>query len=1004
MKYSLIVIFLILLSEISQAQFDSFQIFDGVNNDGQNELPVLLELSEENLIMFYIRNDSLFSSKTTDNGINWLNENFIYETDYPRSEIGALILNSGRIYVYIKRSFFVGLYSDDNGNSWTEVPYLPMGNSFTRRLALHGSVTQLNNGDMYFLFAMKTDNLIRYIKSTDEGETWSERETIFPITSNSIQTYPFLTELSDGSQLLFYLDEIDGLYKIFSQRKNTGGSIWFNRQLIFESETQLHKIKYAKDNSGMITVSFEDSILIKEDPEYNYIPDDQLISDIYYLQSDNGQNWTQPIKLTNYPGFDGNNNLTSTSERTLVSLSSDRESDLFHNNIWYGEIGVTEDTSYSPIIFFTDYSLPNQNSIKVESKIYDDGILDSVILNYSINSSEVMTQKLYDDGALADSIAGDHLYTIQLNDLSAFDKIQYTVSAFDNDANMVQSPAAVLFLPSVDVFDRGIIDVNNILLPVDNRGVLADVHDVLPSGWGSGFYDDEVFLFSAGFYLTGYSNGELWSNGVSTTDRVEDYQPGLMETDPSTPINLLYQVRSSDPPFSFSWHEWKNAVLLGAKFYDGDNDGNYEPIDLNSNGAWDFNEDRPDLLGDQTFWCVYNDGVPTSWRKYNVTAQGIEIRQSVYASNGNGSMYDDIIFVRYEISNTGSAAVVFDSVYFAALVDPDIGEFMDDLVASDTVEQSGIAYNTGEDDVYGINPPAFFVKQLQGPPVFIAGETFIDNNSDNEFTFGIDTPLDSAIAKSGKYLGEKYIPGAKNGKISAYTAYHGITNYDHPQTKEAARNYLRGGLNTIGEHLDPCTWMFGNGASLLNCHQINPKFMYSGDPVSGEGWLTIVPKDQIFVLSTGPFKIKVGEPVELIYAYIVGRGTDHLNSITKAREISQFAQTVYDNNFEDLPTGFVDDENLIADEFKLYQNYPNPFNPTTKIKFELPNIDNRKSEIVTLTIYDILGREIKTLINEQKPAGIYELQFDASKLSSGVYFYQLSAGSFVKTRKLMFLK
>ncbi|MBL1213044.1 MAG: T9SS type A sorting domain-containing protein [Ignavibacteriae bacterium] len=216
---------------------------------------------------------------------------------------------------------------------------------------------------------------------------------------------------------------------------------------------------------------------------------------------------------------------------------------------------------------------------------------------------------------------------------------------------------------------------------------------------------------------------------------------------------------------------------------------------------------------------------------------------------------------------------------------------------------------------------------------------------------------------------------------------------------------MLGGRGKNGEPLDPCTWEFGNGSSLSNCSEINPKFMYSGDPVTGEGWINIVGIDQRFLLSSGPFKLHAGEPIELIYAYIVGRGTDHLNSVTKARELSQFAQQVYDNNFEDLPTGIDDDKNLIVNEFKLYQNYPNPFNPSTTIKFTIPpNVGTSRDLSLRLKIYDILGREVKTLVNEQKPAGTYEVQFDASSLSSGVYFYQLSAGSFVETKKLMLLK
>ncbi|MBL1213046.1 MAG: T9SS type A sorting domain-containing protein [Ignavibacteriae bacterium] len=187
--------------------------------------------------------------------------------------------------------------------------------------------------------------------------------------------------------------------------------------------------------------------------------------------------------------------------------------------------------------------------------------------------------------------------------------------------------------------------------------------------------------------------------------------------------------------------------------------------------------------------------------------------------------------------------------------------------------------------------------------------------------------------------------------------------------------------------------------------------MYSGDPVTGTGWLQTFPTDQRLILSTGPFRLKAGEPIELMYAYIVGRGTDHLNSITAARNIAQDVQVLYNNNFEDMPTGVGDDENLIADEFRLYQNYPNPFNPTTTIKFTTSPFnpspyqgEGNRERLITLKVYDILGREIKTLINEQKPAGTYEVQFDASQLSSGVYFYYLSAGDFVQTKKLILIK
>jgi hypothetical protein len=91
-------------------------------------------------------------------------------------------------------------------------------------------------------------------------------------------------------------------------------------------------------------------------------------------------------------------------------------------------------------------------------------------------------------------------------------------------------------------------------------------------------------------------------------------------------------------------------------------------------------------------------------------------------------------------------------------------------------------------------------------------------------------------------------------------------------------------------------------------------------------------------------------------------------------------------------------------KFSLEQNYPNPFNPITKIKYTIPSVGTSLMKFVQLKVYDVLGNEVATLVNEEKPAGSYEVEFDASGLSSGIYFYKLQAGSFIDTRKMLLLK
>ncbi|MBE0538275.1 MAG: T9SS type A sorting domain-containing protein [Ignavibacterium sp.] len=90
-------------------------------------------------------------------------------------------------------------------------------------------------------------------------------------------------------------------------------------------------------------------------------------------------------------------------------------------------------------------------------------------------------------------------------------------------------------------------------------------------------------------------------------------------------------------------------------------------------------------------------------------------------------------------------------------------------------------------------------------------------------------------------------------------------------------------------------------------------------------------------------------------------------------------------------------------EYKLEQNYPNPFNPTTKIRYSIPNL-GPDLQNVNLTVYDILGNQIKTLVDEPKETGYHEIDFNASVLASGVYVYRLTAGNFVSVKKMMVLK
>ena len=92
-------------------------------------------------------------------------------------------------------------------------------------------------------------------------------------------------------------------------------------------------------------------------------------------------------------------------------------------------------------------------------------------------------------------------------------------------------------------------------------------------------------------------------------------------------------------------------------------------------------------------------------------------------------------------------------------------------------------------------------------------------------------------------------------------------------------------------------------------------------------------------------------------------------------------------------------ENIYPKKYELSQNYPNPFNPVTNIQFDIP-----KEGFVTLKVYDILGREVRNIVNEFKQAGSYIVSFDGSALASGIYFYRLESGNFIQVKRMIILK
>jgi len=286
---------------------------------------------------------------------------------------------------------------------------------------------------------------------------------------------------------------------------------------------------------------------------------------------------------------------------------------------------------------------------------------------------------------------------------------------------------------------------------------------------------------------------------------------------------------------------------------------------------------------------------------------------------------------------------------------------------------------------------------LTGPYSYIPGVTFIDNNGNNIYENGIDTPLDTAVNFLGP-IGLRVYPGAKNiGLNSAICSFKNVTGYHDPSTINEVRNYMLG-LSQVGVLLDPCTFAFGEVRGGVGCNLVDPRFWFSGDPVTNVGWICTENRDLRGAGSSGPFTLVKDKEVEILIGYEIDRGTTPLGGITAVRAVSDAIQTFYENNFG-YPIVSVEDEIPLAANFKLEQNYPNPFNPITTIRYELPQ-DGQ----VTIEIFDILGQKVGTIVNEYKKADRYEVTFRSTGLASGVYIYQLRVNDFITSKKMVLVR
>ncbi|HEX7070254.1 MAG TPA: hypothetical protein VF190_05595, partial [Rhodothermales bacterium] len=442
----------------------------------------------------------------------------------------------------------------------------------------------------------------------------------------------------------------------------------------------------------------------------------------------------------------------------------------------------------------------------------------------------------------------------------------------DSEASVAAAKNAV-----AAVCDQGIatvqLDVNNVRADLYNTGQLfypAGPGYEVPKGSGN------HAVFATGLWIGGLADGELRMAAATYAQFGEDYEffPGPLNDDGSVPnpndcsqYDVMYKVSRADIIAYEETGTATNAMInwpyqLGAPVTDGD--GNPNNYDLAAG-------DRPGIIGDQTVWWVMNDAAGP----HLTTATppiGLEVQGTAFAF-ATGDALNNTTFYKYKLIYKPSDGRTLENVWLGIWSDPDLGNFGDDFVGSDTTLGLGIVYNGDPLDEgaggYG-NPPAAGYDFFQGPLVDNDG---VDNNNDGE----VDEPGERLQMTRFVYFNnDNSVTGTPVDAEDFYGYLRGLWTDNSPMT-EGGDGY--GGSN-------PVNFMFPG----------EPPSYWSEDNTDGAGARN-VPADRRFIMSTGPFTMQPGDEQEIVFGIIWAQTADRIGSVKQLKADDILAQGAFDFNF-----------------------------------------------------------------------------------------------------------
>ncbi len=545
---------------------------------------------------------------------------------------------------------------------------------------------------------------------------------------------------------------------------------------------------------------------------------------------------------------------------------------------------------------------------------------------------------------------------------------------------------------------------NNINFPLTNDGIFNYDFVTFPSSdagfiWPVSANSRRTAIFTSGIWI-GAKVGPQRDLRTATSAYASHFTPGNIPVIGSVPPNSVcsdsswrcFLVQLTDPTLvnggtrmkmaggrSYtltydSWAAW--PVNRGAPYVEVNGIPGYQPAwNGDRPGIGNGSTARPEELSFVVFMdytnCTNNLHMAQIGLPGGSLPMGAEIHQLSFMFNC--PPLENMYFMKWKIIN--KSPLVWDSTYFANFVDMDIGNGTcgsgDDAVASDTLRNLAMTYNSDDNDCnYGTNPPAAGTRFLQSP-LFFTG-----SNSDTA-----KLPYDTLI-------GYKVI-GMTSFNIFIGGAPDPCGN--DPDEYTAGYNFMRGKDGCGRDFISPLTGL-------------PTKFKYYGNACNRTGWFDSSSHDSRYLQSSGPFKMNSGDTQIVVVSFMITRdGGNNFQNVCALQSATDSALKYYYNDFRLCTViGIQPISTEIPQRFELFQNYPNPFNPVTKIRFNIPARNGHDRSL--LRIYDALGREILTLVNEELKPGIYEIEWDASNYPSGVYFYKLESGSFAQSKKMVLVK